>query len=184
MPTRTTSTKPAVKKPRAPRKTAVKSEALADHAKAEHHKKVEAVKPAEAKAEHKMPEGKYIFATGRRKTAVANVRLFSGKGEMIVNKKPLKEYFKFGFYQDEIVRPLELTGLKNDYYFTANVNGGGPHAQVQAIRHGVAIALGQISPEVRKVLKKNGFLTRDDRQKERKKPGLKRARRAPQWAKR
>jgi small subunit ribosomal protein S9 len=182
MPTKSTTTK-TTRKPRAPRKTTAKPES-AEHTKAASLKEVAAVKPEEIKVEHNLPKGQYIFATGRRKTAVANVRLFTGKGESVVNKKPLKEYFQFAFYQDEIVRPFELTGLNGQYHFTAHLNGGGPHAQATALRHGISTALGKISPEIRKVLKKNGFLTRDDRKKERKKPGLKRARRSPQWAKR
>ena len=129
-------------------------------------------------------KGKYVFATGRRKTAIANVRMFEGKGESVVNKLPLEKYFSYEFFQEEIKRPFEAAGLLNNYHFIAHVNGGGHHAQAQALRHGISIALGQLSEEVRKVLKKNDFLTRDDRKKERKKPGLKRARRSPQWAKR
>lgn len=182
MPTKSTTTKPAAKKPRAPRKAIVKPEA-AEKPKAEHHKKAVA-KTEAVKTENAVPEGRYIFATGRRKTAIANVRLFSGKGDMVVNKKPLKDYFNFDFYRDEVIRPLELTGLNGQYYFTAHINGGGMHAQATALRHGISTALAQISEDYRKILKKNGFLTRDDRKKERKKPGLKRARRSPQWAKR
>ena len=129
-------------------------------------------------------KGRYVFATGRRKTAIANVRLFSGKGDSVVNKKPLEKYFAFEHYQEEVLSPLERTGLAKDFYFTAHINGGGTHSQAQALRHGIATALGQLDEAVRKVLKKNGLLTRDDRKKERKKPGLKRARRSPQWAKR
>lgn len=140
-------------------------------------KEAKVEKPPAAKA-------RYIFATGRRKTAVANVRLFEGKGENSVNKKPLEKYFNYRFYLEEVGRPFDLTGLAKHYYFTAQILGGGMHSQAGALKHGLATALGTISPEIRKVLKKNGLLTRDDRKKERKKPGLKRARRAPQWAKR
>lgn len=129
-------------------------------------------------------KGRYVAATGRRKTAVANVRLFSGQQGSVVNRQPLERYFSYPFYLGEVNQPLEATGLKGDFYFSATVTGGGPHAQAQALRHGVASALAGLSEEVRKVLKKNGYLTRDDRKKERKKPGLKRARRSPQWAKR
>lgn len=176
-PTTKSAKAPAVKKPRAAA-----------------HKKV-----APAEAEVSAPEvvvakpvlekksigkGKYVFATGRRKTAVANVRLFEGKGDSTVNKLPLAVYFGYTYFQEEIKKPFETTGLLNDYHFTAHVNGGGHHSQAQALMHGVSVALGKISEEVRRVLKKNGLLTRDDRKKERKKPGLKRARRSPQWAKR
>jgi small subunit ribosomal protein S9 len=150
---------------------------------------VEAAVVAEPKAvttHHKdhTAGGRYIFATGRRKTSIANVRLFAGTGDLIVNKKPFKEYFSYSFFQEEALKPFQVTGLGNDYYFTCHINGGGAHSQAGALRHGIATALAGISPEIRKVLKKNGFLTRDDRKKERKKPGLKRARRSPQWAKR
>ncbi|MCL5774578.1 MAG: 30S ribosomal protein S9 [Patescibacteria group bacterium] len=152
------------------------------------HEAVPAAKEHEAKKAvlaHQPPAtGKYIFATGRRKTSVANVRLFSGQAESMVNKKPFKNFFSYSYYQHDILKPFELTGLGSEYSFVAHVNGGGPHSQAQAVQHGISIALSKLSEEVRKVLKKNGLLTRDDRKKERKKPGLKRARRSPQWAKR
>ncbi len=128
--------------------------------------------------------GKYVPATGRRKTAIANVRLFSGKGKSEVNKKAFDNYFSFYVDQQTALKPLVLTGLEHDFYFTVNVTGGGIHAQAQAVQHGVTKSLAELAPELRKILKKNGLLTRDDRKKERKKPGLKRARRSPQWAKR
>jgi small subunit ribosomal protein S9 len=128
--------------------------------------------------------GRYVFATGRRKTAIANVRLFSGSGNSVINQKPLEQYFSHSIHRDVLMQPLQLTGLANDFYFMANVRGGGINAQSAAVRHGLAQALGGLNEEIRKVLKKNGLLTRDDRKKERKKPGLKRARRSPQWAKR
>jgi small subunit ribosomal protein S9 len=196
MPTTKTSADKEVKKPRAPRKTVAVHKTAAAH-KPVHHKKsaeVELVVQAAAETapvvvEHKhkaekADAGRYIFATGRRKTSIANVRLFTGKGENVVNKKPMEKYFNYSYFKEEIEKPFNLTGLGDKYYFTCHVNGGGLHSQSGAVRHGISIALGQISEEVRKVLKKNGLLTRDDRRKERKKPGLKRARRSPQWAKR
>ncbi len=168
----------ATKKPKSPTVAKKRSSEPGSHqstSQSVHHKISE--KPPVTK-------GKYIFATGRRKTAIANVRLFSGQSESLVNKIPFKQYFGYIFHQHEILKPFELTGLKGDYYFVANLNGGGQHAQAGALSHGISTALGKISEEVRKVLKKNGLLTRDDRKKERKKPGLKRARRSPQWAKR
>lgn len=138
---------------------------------------------AKSAVEHAVKE-KYIFATGRRKTAIANVRLFSGKGESQINKKAAKAYFGYKYHLEELDKPFDLTGLKNDYHFIAHINGGGIHSQAEALRHGLSTALTKAVPETRKILKKNGFLTRDDRKKERKKPGLKRARRSPQWAKR
>jgi small subunit ribosomal protein S9 len=174
-----TTTKPtAAKAPRKPRAAAPKK------------KESEAAAPAVvshahvAHAKEGGEKGRYIFATGRRKTAIANVRLFSGKGESLVNHKPYEKYFNYKFYLISVEKPFDLTGLGKDYHFVAHISGGGPNAQAEALRHGIAIALGTTSEEVRKVLKKNGLLTRDDRRKERKKPGLKRARRSPQWAKR
>ena len=91
-------------------------------------------------AKHHTENGRYIFATGRRKTAVANVRLFEGKGDMVVNKKPMKDYFGYSFHFEEISKPLEVTGLAGKYFFTAHVNGGGPHSQAGALRHGISVA--------------------------------------------
>jgi small subunit ribosomal protein S9 len=158
-----------------PKKIANKP-AVAEESKVLEHK----AKPA---VEHEAKE-RYIFATGRRKTAIANVRLFHGKGESLINKKPVKSYFGYQYHLEELDKPFDLTGLKNDYHFIAHINGGGIHSQAEALRHGLSTALTKAVPETRKILKKNGFLTRDDRKKERKKPGLKRARRSPQWAKR
>lgn len=181
-----TTHSPAPKAPRKPRATAVKK-APVKHKPKEHVKPdvaTESLETPVSAAKPKMDAGRYIFATGRRKTAVANIRLFSGGGSSVVNKKPAEKYFSYAFFQDTVHQPFQVTGLGKDYYFVATVNGGGAHAQAQAVRHGISIALSKISDEIRKVLKKNGFLTRDDRKKERKKPGLKRARRSPQWAKR
>ena len=128
--------------------------------------------------------GKYLFATGRRKTAVANVRLFEGSDDSLVNKKSFSAYFSTGHMRDEALRPLALSGLMGEYFFTATINGGGKNAQIEALRHAIAQALASTSEEMQKLMKRNGFLTRDDRKKERKKPGLRGARRSPQWAKR
>lgn len=181
-----TTTKPAVKAPRKPKtavKKAVEKPESSVHQKSVVHHAV-AHKETAPKALEGASKGRYIFATGRRKTAIANVRLFAGKHDSVVNKMPLNKYFSYEFYLQSINRPFDLTGLGKDYHFTAHVSGGGPNAQAEAVRHGIAIALGTISDDIRRVLKKNGLLTRDDRRKERKKPGLKRARRSPQWAKR
>ncbi len=185
MPTKPTTTKTAAAKtPRKPRAPRAKKETAEKAHEAAAHEHTEAVVATPKVAEISMPSGKYVFATGRRKTSVANVRLFSGKGEIVVNKKPFKTYFYFSFDQDKALKPFDVTGLAGDFYFVANVNGGGIHSQAEAVRHGLATALSKLNDDVRKILKKNGFLTRDDRRKERKKPGLKRARRSPQWAKR
>lgn len=175
--------KSEVKTPRKPRVAAHKAltKTKAAHSQASKAEQVQSKVEEKAK---KQPVGKYIFATGRRKTAIANVRLFEGQGESLVNKKPLGQYFDYQFYRHEVDQPFDLTGLAGQYYFVASISGGGPHAQAGALRHGIATALAGLSEDVRKILKKNGLLTRDDRKKERKKPGLKRARRSPQWAKR
>ena len=131
-----------------------------------------------------VPSGRYLFSTGRRKSAVANIRLFEGKGSNVVNKKPFNTYFSNSFLQEEALQAFKYAGMSGQYYFSATVNGGGIKAQAQAVRHGIAQSLAGLGEEVRRVLKKNGLLTRDPREKERKKPGLKRARRSPQWAKR
>ncbi len=130
-----------------------------------------------------IPSGKYIYATGRRKRAVANVRVFAEKGEHTANKKPLSVYFPKDLVE-KALSPFKLIGQASEFKVYANISGGGINAQSEAVRHGIAQALGKANEEVRKLMKKNGLLTRDDRRKERKKPGLKRARRSPQWAKR
>ncbi|MCL2846406.1 MAG: 30S ribosomal protein S9 [Firmicutes bacterium] len=121
--------------------------------------------------------------TGRRKKSIARVRLVAGKGEITVNGKPLKEYFPDGFLQIVVNQPLVLTEVK-DYDVIVNVHGGGLTGQAGAIRHGIARALLIEVPTTRAELKKAGYLTRDPRMKERKKYGLKKARRAPQFSKR
>lgn len=186
MPTKSAAKEESAKLPKKPRAPRAKKPAVAKH-EAEETPVVVAAStetPAISLTVESLPEGKYVFATGRRKTSVANVRLFSGSGKSVVNKKPLSDYFSFDFYREEATKPFEVTGLAEQYHFVANIRGGGIRSQAGALRHGIATALGKLSEEVRKVLKKNGFLTRDDRAKERKKPGLKRARRSPQWAKR
>ena len=131
-------------------------------------------------------KGRYAYAVGRRKTAVANVRLFNGApSQSEVNKKTLSEYFSKNNSHLEVVNePLRLSGLEKDLYFVVKVAGGGLNAQAAAIAHGISQAVAKTDADFRKVLKKNGLMTRDSRMKERKKPGLKGARRGPQWAKR
>jgi small subunit ribosomal protein S9 len=141
------------------------------------------VEPAVVGATLNLSDGRYAYAVGRRKTSVANVRLFLGKGKHEINKKDIKTYFGSQAFIDAALRPLQLLGL-NEAFIYVNTNGGGTHSQAQAIAHGISLAVAKNNPELRKVLKKNGLLTRDSRMKERKKPGLKRARRGPQWAKR
>jgi small subunit ribosomal protein S9 len=122
--------------------------------------------------------------TGRRKRSIARVRLVPGEGRIIVNNKELNDYFGMDTLKADIRRPLELTGTLHKFDVTAKVEGGGFTGQAGAIRHGIARALLEADSEYRPLLKKEGFLTRDPRMKERKKYGLKKARRAPQFSKR
>ncbi|MBK9942629.1 MAG: 30S ribosomal protein S9 [Kouleothrix sp.] len=132
-----------------------------------------------------MTEKRYYQGTGRRKTAIARVRLFPGNGEFVVNGKNITEYFgQRDLFERELVRPLELTGNTTSFNVLAKVRGGGVAGQVTAVRHGIARALLDLNAELRPTLKKAGLLTRDPRMKERKKPGLKRARKRPQYTKR
>ena len=124
------------------------------------------------------------YGTGRRKTSVARVRLVPGQGNITVNKKELNEYFGRKTLELVIKQPLVLTGVTEQYDVIADVKGGGPSGQAGAIRHGLSRALLQYDEALRPALKKAGFLTRDPRMKERKKYGLKAARRAPQFSKR
>ena len=127
----------------------------------------------------------YYYAAGRRKTSVARVRLYpKGKGIIMVNGKPLNEYFTLVTSKEIITSPLKLAGFTKDFDISIKVEGGGVSSQAEAVRHGLARALLEFDENFRPTLKKAGFLTRDARSKERKKPGLKRARRAPQFSKR
>ncbi len=130
-------------------------------------------------------KGKYIGAVGRRKTATAQIRLYrGGNGSVMVNNLKASQYFKEEELFSIINQPLKLTGLAKDFNLTIIVFGGGRKSQAEAVRHGIARALLEFNPELRPVLKVKGWIRRDARKKERKKPGLKKARRAPQWAKR
>ncbi len=132
-----------------------------------------------------MTEKRYYQGTGRRKTAVARVRLFPGNGEFVVNGKNPVDYFgPRELYHKEIAQPLELTGNGTSFNVLVKVRGGGMAGQAIAVRHGVARALLDLNQELRPILKQAGLLTRDPRMKERKKPGLKRARKRPQYTKR
>ena len=134
----------------------------------------------------KKGEKKYWQAVGRRKTATASVRLFKGNGQkIIINEKEVSEYFDNEKIALSIfLKPLEICGKLGQFALSVKVKGGGKKAQIEAIRLAIARALVSKEAELRQTLKKAGFLTRDSREKERKKPGLKRARRAPQWQKR
>ena len=123
--------------------------------------------------------------TGRRKSSVARVRLVPGAGNIIINKRDMDTYFGAKeIVKNEVKRPLEVTGTMGKYDVIATVNGGGFTGQAGALRHGISRALCEVDAEFRPVLKAAGFLTRDPRMKERKKPGLKKARRASQFSKR
>ena len=125
------------------------------------------------------------WGTGRRKTSVARVRLVPGSGQLIVNGKPGDLYFQFNAnYLGVIKAPLETLGLENEYDILVKAEGGGLTGQADSVRLGVARALCQLDPENRPPLKTEGYLTRDPRAKERKKYGLHKARKAPQYSKR
>ena len=130
-----------------------------------------------------MAEATY-YGTGRRKTSVARVRLVPGQGNIVINGRELKDYFDLKTLGLIIKQPLELTGTTNAYDVIANVKGGGRTGQAGAIRHGISRALLEVDGDYRKVLKSAGLLTRDPRMVERKKYGLKKARKASQFSKR
>ena len=125
-----------------------------------------------------------FWGTGRRKTAVARVRLVPGKGDITINKRTMDDYFGLETLKMMVRQPLELTSTGAKYDVLVNVKGGGFTGQAGAIRHGISRALLEAQPELRPALKAEGFLTRDPRMKERKKYGLKKARKAPQFSKR
>jgi small subunit ribosomal protein S9 len=126
----------------------------------------------------------YIYGTGRRKTAVARVRLLPGDGSMVVNGKDAQDYFGRGPALNALRMPFRVTETEGRYSASVLVAGGGFTGQAGAIRHGIARALVSALPEMRRALRDAGLLTRDPRAKERKKYGLKRARKAPQYTKR
>ncbi len=132
-----------------------------------------------------MADPGYIWAVGRRKASVARVRLYPGSGKITVNGRPATDYFGGrAVYQASLFEPLRLTGTQERFDVTARVVGGGVSGQAGAVRHGIARALTRFDEELRPVLKRAHLLTRDARVKERKKVGLKRARKAPQYTKR
>ncbi len=124
------------------------------------------------------------YGTGRRKSSVARVYLVPGTGKVTINKKDMDDYFGYDTLKVIARQPLELTSTGDKFDVLVNVKGGGYTGQAGAIRHGIARALCEADADLRPALKKAGFLTRDPRMKERKKPGLKKARRAPQFSKR
>ncbi|MGL4523470.1 MAG: 30S ribosomal protein S9 [Bacilli bacterium] len=124
------------------------------------------------------------YGTGRRKSSVARVRLVPGDGQVIINGREFEDYIPFAALREVVNQPLNLTETLGSYNVLVNVDGGGYTGQAGAIRHGISRALLKVDPEYRLTLKRAGLLTRDARMKERKKYGLKGARRAPQFSKR
>ena len=131
-----------------------------------------------------MYESSYYYGTGRRKSSVARVRVYPGTGKITINDRDINDYFGLETLKLIVRQPLNLTGTEEKFDIVCRVSGGGVTGQAGAIRHGLSRALLQFNEELRPTLKKAGFLTRDPRMKERKKYGLKGARRAPQFSKR
>lgn len=126
----------------------------------------------------------YHEGVGRRKTSTARVRIFSGSGKFVVNGKPLQAYFTRVGDMEQIMAPLRTAGLEAGLDVSVLVRGGGVTGQTGAVQHGLARALVELDPNLRPAMRTAGYLTRDARMKERKKPGLKRARKAPTYTKR
>ncbi len=131
-----------------------------------------------------MYESNYFYGTGRRKSSVARVRVYNGTGKITINDRDIDDYFGLETLKLIVNQPFAVTGTEGKFDIVCRVNGGGVTGQAGAIRHGLARALLQADTAYRPALKKAGFLTRDPRMKERKKYGLKGARRAPQFSKR
>ena len=132
-----------------------------------------------------MFEGKpYFYGTGRRKSSVARVRIYNGTGKITINDRDIDDYFGLETLKLIVRQPMALTGTADKFDIVCRVSGGGVSGQAGAVRHGIARGLLQFDAELRSTLKKAGLLTRDPRMKERKKYGLKGARRAPQFSKR
>ncbi|MDI9419542.1 MAG: 30S ribosomal protein S9 [Firmicutes bacterium] len=131
-----------------------------------------------------MAKTETYYGTGRRKTSVARVRLLPGNGRVIVNGRDINDYFGRAVLRTIVLQPFVLTNTEGKYDVMVKVHGGGASGQAGAIRHGIARALLNVDPELRVTLKRAGYLTRDPRMKERKKYGLKKARKAPQFSKR
>lgn len=186
-PKKTTTRKTTVKTEEAevaPKKRTTKKTEVAEapvEAVAEKTKKTTARKTTKKAKAEKTPE---FLGTGKRKSSVARVRVSVGSGEFKVNDRDVKEYFKLDSLVYIAKQPLMLTDLANTLDVSVNVQGGGFAGQAGAVRHGITKALLEFKPELRTELKKAGFITRDARVKERKKYGLKKARKAPQFSKR
>lgn len=162
-------------------KAAPKKKAAAPKKKVVAKKEEKAEEPVEVE----MKKGSFIATVGRRKTAIARVRMIkNGSGKIVINGRPMEAYFTTFETRKQVQEPLITAGQLEAVDVSVKVIGGGMHGQSEAVRHGIARALIELNPTFRKSLKKLGFLSRDPREKERKKFGLKKARRAPQWSKR
>jgi small subunit ribosomal protein S9 len=139
---------------------------------------------AASRAPAKMEGDSRYLATGKRKNAIARVTLLPGSGKIEINGRPLEEFFPRPLHQTTASQPLTITGYESSVDVRARVHGGGVSGQAGAVRHGIARALTEVDPELRGELKRRGFLTRDARAKERRKAGLKKARKRPQFSKR
>jgi small subunit ribosomal protein S9 len=139
---------------------------------------------AASRAPAKMEKGARFLATGKRKSSIARVTVLPGKGEITINKRSLEEFFPRPLHQTMVKQPLVVSGYEGNVDVRVRVHGGGISGQAGAVRHGVARALTEIDSELRGDLKRRGFLTRDARVKERRKAGLKKARKRPQFSKR
>jgi small subunit ribosomal protein S9 len=139
---------------------------------------------AASRAPAKMEKGARFLATGKRKSSIARVTLLPGKGEITINKRSIEEFFPRPLHQTMVKQPLAVSGYEGNVDVRVRVHGGGISGQAGAVRHGVARALTEIDSELRGDLKRRGFLTRDARVKERRKAGLKKARKRPQFSKR
>ena len=139
---------------------------------------------AASRAPAKMEGDARYLATGKRKTSIARVTLLPGSGKVEINKRELKEFFPRPLHQTTAMQPLTITGYEGNVDVKVRVHGGGISGQAGAVRHGIARALTEVDPELRGELKRRGYLTRDARAKERKKAGLKKARKRPQFSKR
>lgn len=186
----TPTKKPAAKKPAAkrPAKSAAHPRAAAHVPKHEPKPAADAVIPVEhkeaVKPMVKTGHGHSFYAVGKRKSSVAQILLTTGNGTITLNKLPFDNYFQTLELRHIPMQPLTSVGVEKEINIKGKLHGGGIHSQAEALRHAISRALIQYNPESRRQLKKQGFLTRDPRVKERKKPGLKRARRAPQFSKR
>ncbi|MBU2566860.1 30S ribosomal protein S9 [Patescibacteria group bacterium] len=181
---KTTEKKEAVKKPAATKTAKKDDKKPATKTKVEKTPtlKLEAEQETAAKA---AKGGSFIPSVGRRKRAIARVRLIkNGKGVITINGKPYDKVFTTFDLSTQIIAPLKAVGQDGSVDVSAKVVGGGMRGQAEAVRHGIARSLIELNPTFRKTLKKLGYLSRDPRQKERKKPGKKGARRSPQWSKR